>query len=348
MELTKRLFGIYPGGKEAWLYTLQAGELTLELTDAGAAWVSLIVPSERYGKEDILLGHPSFKAYVNNTCFFGATVGRFANRISGAAFSLEGKEYHISENKPGCSLHGGEQGFSKRLWRAKPYKDGDGVYVRFELESPDGDQGYPGNLKAAVTYGITEKNELAADYRADVDALCPVNLTNHAYFNLGGAGSGRNVLSNELMLYSSSYINIDENLIPTGELADTKNTPFDFSRPKSLGQDLPQIRENGGDGYDHCFVIDGEAGKLRPFCELYDPVSGRKMKGYTTQPGVQVYTGNMLKAVPGKRGTVYHKYGGICLETEYFPDSPNRKEFPCSVFGPKRPYREKTVFTFEW
>lgn len=347
MKISKNVFGTLSNGRSVELYMLEAGDLSFSLSTLGATWTALTVPSKKSGKEDVLLGYSSFDGYVNNTSFFGVTVGRFANRISGARFCLEGKEYHVSQNKKDCSLHGGRMGFSRLVWRAEPYTDRDGVYVRFELKSADGDQGFPGNMKAVVTYGITKKNELVAIYEAGVDALCPVNLTNHAYFNLAGEGSARDVLSTELKLYSSSYVDIDESLMPTGKILSVENTPLDFRNRKALGRDIHPLLESGIGGYDHCFVIDGEEGNLRPFAEMYEPFTGRLMKGFTTQPGVQLYTGNMLHSVHGKIGSLYGKHGGFCLETEHFPDSPNQSHFPSAVFGPQRNYLEKTVFVFD-
>jgi aldose 1-epimerase len=219
------------------------------------------------------------------------------------------------------------------------------VFVRFELKSQDGDEGYPGNLVAAVSYGLTKSNEVVADYQARVDTPCPVSLTNHAYFNLAGEGKG-DILSTELKLFCSSYVAVDANLIPTGALIPVEHTPCDCRTAKPIGTDIQALPDTGG--YDHCFVIDGDAGELRPFAEAYDHESGRAMRGFTTQPGVQFFSGNNIQAVSGKIGSVYDKYSGFCLETQHFPDSPNRPEFPSAVFGPDRDYHEKAVFAFDW
>ncbi|MCL2232832.1 MAG: galactose mutarotase [Treponema sp.] len=346
MKITKKTFGVLSNGKKVHLYTLKAGELSLSISTLGATWTSLRVPSEK-GTDDILLGFSSFDGYVNNR-YFGVTVGRFANRIRGAKFSLRGKEYHLHQNHGEHSLHGGRVAFSKLLWKAEAYEERDGVFVRFELKSPDGDEGFPGNLKAAASYGLTKSNELVADYEAKVDTPCPVNLTNHAYFNLAGEGRGTNVLSTELKLYSSSYLEVDDKLIPTGKLIPTANTPLDFRAKKPIGRDIQPLAETSIGGYDHCFVIDGEPGELRPFAEAYEPSSGRSMRAFTTQPGVQFFSGNNLSSVQGKIGSVYEKYDGFCLESQHFPDSPNRPEFPSSIFGPDRDYHEKAVFAFDW
>jgi len=225
------------------------------------------------------------------------------------------------------------------LWKSTAYRDSKGVFVRFELESPDGDGGFPGNLKAVVTYGLSKSNEIIARYEAKADAPTPVNLTNHAYFNLEGEGSA-SVASHELRLHSSSYVEVDDALIPTGRLIPVRDSPFDFRKRKPFLRDCAE-------GYDHCFTIDGDPGKLRPCAEVFEPVSGRIMKVSTTQPGVQFYTGNMLTGIPGKAGSIYAKHTGFCLETQHFPDSPNRTEFPSSIFAPGRNYHEKSVFAFE-
>jgi aldose 1-epimerase len=356
MKISKRTFGVLSSGKKVSLYTLKAGDLSLSLSTLGATLTCLMVPSSKKGREDVLLGYPVLGPYTANRPFIGATIGRFGNRIGGGAFTLEGKSYRLYRNDGENTLHGGRRGFDKLLWKAEAYEERDGVFVRFELESPDGDEGFPGKLKAAVSYGLTKSNEIIADYQAKVDAPCPVNLTNHAYFNLAGEGSG-DILSHELTLFASSYVEIDKNLIPTGKLIPVQNTPFDFRTRKPIGRDLGGPGVPGADdpfgsgvpqGYDHCFVVDGEAGKLRPCAEVFEGSSGRTMRVFTTQPGVQFYTGNSLNGIAGKVGSVYGRHGGFCLETQHFPDTPNQAVFPPCIFGPQRPYHEKALFAFEW
>jgi aldose 1-epimerase len=317
--------------------------MSLSVTTLGAHWVSLFAPSRSGRKDDVLLGYSTLDGYTRNKPYIGATIGRFGNRIGGARFSLGDKEYNLYRNDGPHSLHGGRRGFDKLLWKAESYEEKDGVFVRFELTSPDGDEGYPGNLKAAVSYGLTKSNEIVADYQAKVDAPCPVNLTNHAYFNLAGEGSG-DVLSHQVLLHASSYVAVDESLIPTGVLVPVQNTPFDFRTAKPVNRDLAAA----GGGYDHCFALDGGGGALSPCAEVSEPRSGRVMRVFTTQPGVQFYTGNFLDGVAGKAGSVYGKHAGFCLETQRFPDSPNRKEFPPAIFGPGLDYHEKALFSFDW
>jgi len=339
MKINKETFGVLSNGKKVFLYTLKAGDLKLCLSSFGATWTSLFVPARTGGKDDVLLGYSGLNGYLTNEAFLGVTVGRFANRVGGGVFSLNGSEYRLDRNDGNHSLHGGRRGFDKMLWKSEAYEESGGVYVRFELESPDGDSGYPGNLKAEVTYGVTKSNEVVIRYEAKADAPTPVNLTNHAYFNLAGEGAG-SILSHELCLYSSSYIEIDDTLIPTGRLIPVRDSPFDFRERKPFMRDRAE-------GYDHCFTIDGDVGKLRPCAEVFETGSGRTMKVFTTQPGIQFYTGNLLPGITGKAGAKYAKHTGFCLETQHFPDSPNRPDFPSCIFGPDREYREKSVFTFE-
>ena len=347
MKIAKKTFGILSCGKKVHLYTLKAGDLSLSISTLGATWTSLTLPSRTKGTDDILLGFSSFDGYVNNK-YLGVTVGRFANRIGGAKFSLGGKEYSLYKNNGENSLHGGKIGFSRKVWKAEAYEDRDGVFVRFELKSPDGDEGYPGNLKAAVSYGLTKSNEVVADYEAKVDVPSPVNLTNHSYFNFAGEGRGINILSTELKLYSSLYVDVDKALIPTGKLLATENTPLDFKIRKPIGRDIQALVPGSAGGYDHCFVVNGEPGKLRPFAEVYEPYTGRSMKGFTTQPGVQFFSGNNIDNMPGKIGSVYEKFSGFCLETQHFPDAPNQPDFPSAIFGHDRDYHERAVFAFDW
>jgi len=348
MKITKKTFGVLSSGKKVHLYILKAGDLALSLSTLGATWTGLKVPSREKGTDDILLGYSSFGSYIYNSTFQGVTVGRFANRIGKARFSLNGKDYSLCKNDGENTLHGGKIGFSSHLWKAEAYEERDGVFVRFELKSPDGEEGYPGNLRAVVSYGLTKSNELVADYEAKVDAPCPINLTNHSYFNLAGESRGFDILSTELQLFCSSYLEVDNALIPTGKLLSTEKTPLDFKVRKSIGEDINALTKTSAKGYDHCFVVDGEPGKLRPFAEVYEPFTGRYMRGFTTQPAVQLYTGNMLSSVAGKIGSVYGQFGGFCLETQHFPDSPNKSEFPSAIFGPDRDYHEKAVFAFDW
>jgi len=342
MKIIEKTFGILSNGKKVHLYTLKAGDLKLCLCDYGATWTSLTLPSQKGIKNDILLGFTDFGGYLQNNPYMGVTVGRYANRIKRGNFSIDGKTYQLDINNGDNTLHGGNRGFDKILWKSEAYEKGDGIFVRFELDSPDGDCGFPGNVKAVVSYGLTKSNELIAVYEAKADELTPINLTNHSYFNLAGEGSGL-IFSHELCLHSSSYVEIDEELIPTGHLIPVLDSAFDFRKSKPIGRDL----DDKLTGYDHCFTVDGDPGKLRPCAEVYEAKSGRTMRVFTTQPGIQFYTGNMLKGLPGKSGSIYTKHTGFCLETQHFPDSPNQNNFIPAIFGPGENYHEKTVFSFE-
>jgi len=343
MKIDKKTFGILSNGKKVKLWTISAGDLKLSLTNYGAAWTSLIVPSRKGVKDDVLLGYSNLDGYLHNEPFIGVTVGRFANRIKNASFSLNGKTYALAANDGKNSLHSGPRGFDKLLWKSEAYEENKGVYVRFEVESPNGDCGFPGNLKAVVIYGLTESNEIICDYYAKVDKPSPVNLTNHAYFNLAGEGKG-DILSHNVLLHSSTYVQVDRNCIPTGRLLPVDGTDFDFKTRQKICSNVSIIKPFKG--YDHCFVVDGEVGKLRPCAEVFEPDSGRLMKVLTTQPGVQFYTGNHLKRVEGKQGSVYVKHSGFCLETQHYPDSPNQNTFPSCIAGPGKDYHEKAVFSF--
>jgi len=340
MYIKEKKFGVLSNGKKVKLYTLNAGDLTLSLTNYGATWTSLMVPSRNGAFDDVLLGYSGLEGYLNNQPFIGVTVGRFANRIKDAAFTIDGNKYTLTANDGRNNLHSGPRGFDRLIWKSDAYEYNDGVFVRFELESPDGDCGFPGKLNAVVVYGLTKNNEIKASYNAKVDKPCPVNLTNHAYFNLAGEGKG-NILSHEVLLYSSSYVEVDKNAIPTGKLIDVKDTPFDFTQRRHIDANLGKLV-----GYDHCFTVDGEIGKMRPCAEVIEQDSGRIMKVFTTQPGVQFYTGNFLNNVAGKQGSVYMKHSGFCLETQHFPDTPNQDGFPPCIAGPDGDYGEKAVFAF--
>jgi aldose 1-epimerase len=346
MEIKKRIFGYLSNGKKVYLYTLSAGDLKLSLTNIGAAWTSLILPSQKGHKDDVLLGFSSLDGYLNNEQFFGVTVGRFANRIKDASFTLNGKKYQLEKNDGNNCLHSGSRGFDKLLWKSEAYEESAGVYVRFEIKSPDGDCGFPGNLKAVVSYGLTKSNEIIAHYEVKVDEPSPVNLTNHAYFNLAGEGRG-NILSHEVLLHSSSYVETDAQNIPTGKIVPAEGN-FAFKTRRRIDANMGKLN-----GYDHCFVVDGEVGKLRPCAEVYENTSGRSMKIFTTQPGVQFYTGNYLDNVRGKQGIRYVKHSGFCLETQHYPDTPNQDgskgvRFPPCIARPDRDYDEKAVFVFDF
>ena len=342
--VTHASFGKLPSGEEAQIYTVKDSAVEMRLTTFGARVVSLST-TDRNGKMGgVVLGFDDVEDYVKDTkTYFGSVPGRYANRIALGKFTLDGKQYTLPINNPPNSLHGGTDGFERRNWTAKEIPNG----VEFMLVSPDGDQGYPGTLTAHVRYAL-RGNTVRIDYIATTDKATLVNLTNHAYFNLGGDGSGT-ILDEKLMIDADRYTPIDATSIPVGELAPVAGTPFDFTTPHSIGErigaDNPQLKN--GSGYDHNFVLRGKAGELRPAAKVYDPASGRVLSVETTEPGVQFYSGNFLDgSLPSRSGGKYGLRSGFCLETQHYPDSPNHPDYPSTELKPGQMYRSVTTWTF--
>ena len=343
-------FGTLPDGSPIELFTFaNAQGIEVRAMTYGGIIVSLRVPDRRGRLDDIVLGHDAAAPYVaNNDPHFGAIVGRYANRIAKGRFALDGKTYQLSINNGPNHLHGGVKGFDNVLWRGEPVQEDRGAGVAFTYTSRDGEEGYPGTLTARVTYTLTQKNELIVDYHATTDAPTMINLSQHSYFNLAGQGA-RDVLDHELQLFADRFTPVDDALIPLGELAPVEGTPFDFRKPTTIGaridRDHVQIRR--GRGYDHNFVLTRAADGLQRAARVVERSSGRTMEVATTEPGVQLYTGNFLDgAITGKQGRVYQRRFGFCLETQHFPDSPNKPSFPSTVLRPGAEYRSRTVFTF--
>jgi aldose 1-epimerase len=343
VSMETKSFGKTAEGEEVKLFTCtNAGGSVLKLTDYGASVVSVEVP-DRDGKlANVNLGFERLDGYLGGHPFFGATVGRFCNRIAGGRFTLDGKEYQLAKNNGPHHLHGGDKGFNRYVWKSEAIADDDAVGVRFTHTSPDGDENYPGTLRMTATYTLTNENELRIELTATTDKPTVVNLTNHNYWNLAGAGSG-NILDHVLTLEADKYLPVDDTLIPTGELAAVKGTPFDFTKPTAIGSRFDQLQ---GDptGYDHCYVLRGQDGKLALAARVQSPKSGRVMEIYTTQPGVQLYTGNFLDGSAANGGNQQHE--GFCLETQHYPDSPNKPEFPTTVLRPGETFRAVTVHRF--
>jgi aldose 1-epimerase len=331
-------FGILSDGSEPRLYLLDNGTMRAAITNYGAIITSVLVPSGKAEAVDVVLGPSTLAGYASRHPYFGASVGRFANRIADARFSLDGKEYKLAANNGRNHLHGGLKGFDRRLWAAETYTENGAACVRMKLRSVDGDEGYPGNLDVVATFSLDQDNKLGIRYEAISDAATPVNLTNHSYFNLGGEGNG-SILDHELELPAIQYLAVNEGLIPDGSPRSVAATPFDFRQKKPIGKD---IAEAGG--FDHCFVIDGT--DLRTAARVKDPLSGRTLELRTTMPGVQFYSGNFLAGFSGKRGSVYDKHAGFCLEAEYFPDSPNRPDFPSCILRPGQEYNHLIEYSF--
>jgi len=340
-----RPFGVLDG-QPIERYTLRnAAGVCVSILTYGGIIQSLEVPDRDGRLTNVTLGFSSLDGYLAGSPFFGALIGRFANRIAHGRFALDGVEYQLPINNGPNSLHGGTVGFDKRVWRASVVDDG----LRLTLDSPDGDQGYPGSLHVDVLYSLLE-NDLRIDYRATCDAPTVVNLTNHAYFNLGGEGTG-SVEDHVLTLFASRYTPIDASLIPTGSIESVAGTPLDFTTPHAIGERLRDGHEQvvHAQGYDHNFLIDGADGSLMPAAKVEHPPSGRTLEALTTEPAIQLYVGNLLDAtLVGTSGRVYRETDGFTLETQHFPDSPNRPEFPSTVLRPGETFSSTTVYRFGW
>ena len=335
-------FGTTKNGKTVEVYTLTNKHgLVAKVMTWGATLTELHVPDKDGNADSVVLGFNEFAKYEAGHPFFGSTTGRVANRIAKGKFSIDGKQYSVAVNNGPNHLHGGPNGFDKQLWKAQPIKSGDGPAVKFTYLSPDGDQGFPGNLDTTVIYTLTNNDELKIEYTAKTDKPTIVNLTNHSYFNLAGEGSGT-VLDQVLMLNADRYTVFDATQIPTGKIAPVAGTPLDFRKPTPIGDHIEEAK-----GYDHNFVLNGLAKQMKLAARVVDPKSGRTMEIHTDQPGVQLYTANGLDgSITGLSGKRYPKYGAFCLETQHFPDSVNRPEFPTVILRPGETYHTVTVHKF--
>jgi aldose 1-epimerase len=305
----------------------------------------LMVPAKDGKILDVILGYDSLAAYEKNNPFFGALVGRYGNRIGKGKFSLDGKEYSLVKNNNGNHLHGGTKGFDKVFWNIEELAVENGVALKLSYLSKDMEEGYPGNLQTEVIYTLTDDNTVKFDYKATTDKKTIVNLTQHTYFNLNGGKS--DILSHVIALNADRFVAVDETLIPTGELKEVANTPFDFRTPFVIGGRINAKDQQieFGKGYDHCWVINGEG--LKQTAVVYDSTSGIEMQVFTTEPGVQFYTGNFLNgSLTGKNNVVYNQRTGFCLETQHFPDSPNKNNFPSVVLNPGETYTSQTTYNF--
>ena len=344
MNAHKEPFGQTPDGMDVLIYTLTNSKgLRARITNFGATLVSMHVPDRDGNLVDITLGFDNLDQYVAPNAYFGCTVGRYANRIANATFTLDGTEYKLAANHGAHHLHGGEKGFDKAVWKTEEAVAAeDEAWVKMSYLSADGEEGYPGNLRCTVTYTLTNADELRLSYKAETDKKTVVNLTNHSYWNLAGQGSG-DILGHELLLNATKFTLIDTDLIPTGMIASVQDTPLDFTQPKKIGARMHQ----SGTGYDHNFVLTGDDGVLKPCAQVTEPKSGRVMEILTTEPGVQFYTANHLDgALVGKNGHAYDRHTGFCLETQHYPDSPNKPDFPSTVLNPGDRYTSTTVYKF--
>jgi aldose 1-epimerase len=346
--VTHAPYGRMPDGAPVDVYTLtNASGMEVRAITYGAFVVSLRTPDRQGRLDDVVLGFDTLEGYLKSGSHMGSVIGRYGNRIANAKFTLDGKTYALAANDGANHIHGGVKGFDRSVWAAKEVLRGGDVGVAFTLVSPDGDEGYPGRLTTRVTYTLTPKNELVVDYEATTDKPTLVNLTQHSYFNLAGQANG-DILDHELTILAGRYTPVVAGLIPTGELVSLDGSPLDFRKATRIGaridQDDPQLKL--GRGYDHNYVIDRKGPGLVPAARVVDPKSGRTMEVRTTEPGIQLYTGNWLGEETGKAGRVYPKRSGFCLETQHYPDSPNRPAFPSTVVRPGETYRTQTVFAF--
>lgn len=345
--IEKQDFGKTPDGESVEIYTLlNRGGLKAKVMTYGALLTELHVP-DRVGRlSDVVLGFDNLDGYLKGHPYFGATTGRYANRIAKAQFMLNGTVYSLATNNGPNSLHGGIKGLDKRVWKARDVSTPTGAALELTYVSPDGEEGFPGTLSIKVTYTLTHSDELRIDYEATTDKDTVVNLTNHSYFNLAGAGEG-DILGHILQLNSDKYTPVDETSIPLGDIVTVNNTVMDFTTPTAIGARWNQLKGNPG-GYDHNYVLNQvHPGKLTLAADVYEPTTGRRLTIHTTEPGVQLYTGNYLDgSVVGKGKKAYLKNFGFCLETQHFPDSPNKPQFPSTVLKPGQVYRSTTIHKF--
>lgn len=345
--IEKSAFGTLPDGAPVDLYTLRnARGMEVKISTYGGTITAWTAPDKTGNYADITLGCDSLAGYLRGTPYFGAIIGRYGNRIAKGKFTLDNATYTLATNNIGNHLHGGIQGFDKVLWTATPF-DGEEPNLKLTYLSKDGEEGYPGNLSVTVVYTLLKDNALKIDYTATTDKATVVNLTNHAYFNLAGKGD---IPGHELTLHANRFLPVDSTLIPTGELRPVAGTVFDFTKSTPIGariNDTADIQIRYGLGYDHCWVLSDTSGELRPAATLYEPQSGRLMEVLTTEPAVQFYSGNFLDGtVRGKGGVLYRHRTGLCLETQHYPDSPNKPAFPGTVLRPGEMYESTTVYQF--
>jgi len=346
MDIEKQKFGTTKRGEDVDIYALKNDNgCEARITNYGGILVSLKVPDRSGQLGDVVLGYETLNEYIENNPFFGAIVGRYGNRIAKGRFRLGDETYTLATNNGENHLHGGVLGFDKVVWDVKEIREAERVGLELTYLSKDGEEGYPGNLSTTVRYLWTNDNEFQIDYAATTDRQTVVNLTHHSYFNLAGKGD---ILGHELMIDAGQFTPVDEGLIPTGELRGVRGTPMDFTKPTAVGARIDQEDEQlkFGLGYDHNWVLNGYDGSLRMVARVYEPATGRVMEVHTTEPGVQFYTGNFLDGMTGKNGTAYHKRYGLCLETQHFPDSPNKPDFPSTVLKPGDKYVSTTIYAF--
>ena len=345
---SKVLIGKMNNGEEVHKFLLKNKDCEVEIISLGAIITRIKVPDKNGKLLDVALGFNSLEPYLNEHPYFGAIIGRYANRIDNGKFTVDDVEYNLALNNNGTSLHGGIKGFDKVNWKVVSYDDKTHTSIKLNYLSKDMEEGYPGNLNVYVTYKLTNENELVIQYNAETDKKTILNLTQHSYFNLSGESSG-DVSDHNLEIYADSYLPVNEKIIPTGDIEKVQGTPFDFVKSKKIGRDinLDHYQLSLGNGYDHCWVLNDFDGSVRKIASAYSDQSGIKMDVYTDQPGVQLYTGNFLNgSISSKKGLKYEKRSGFCLETQHFPDSPNKAFFPNVYLNPGEKFQSRTVYKF--
>lgn len=343
MEITKNIFGTLPDGRDAMLFSLKNDRgMEVDITNYGGIITALRIPDKHKTPGDIVLGFGNLDDYLGEHPYFGAIVGRYANRITQGRFTLEGREYTLVQNNGPNHLHGGTEGFDKKLWTAVTEKTLDAVTLKLGYQSPDMEEGYPGNLLVEVDYTLNDQNELIIAYRATTDKTTQVNLTNHSYFNLNNCRG--DILGHELMIDADRVTELDETSVPTGKILDVGGTCFDFRSAKPIGEEIAQTPP----GYDINYIVNDYDGELKRIATLYHEGSGRVMDVLTTQPGVQLYTSNYVENIRGKEGVVYQKHAAVCLETQHYPDTPNHPSFPSTALHPGETYHQVTIYRFKW
>lgn len=341
MNIEKKPFGTTPEGKEVQKYTLINNQgMEVDIITFGAIITAIRVPDRDREPGDVVLGFDTLEEYLGDHPYFGAMVGRVCNRVGNSRFELEGRIFHITANEGTNQLHGGKKGFDKRVWTASSHKTLEQVSLILGYASADGEEGYPGALMVEVEYSLNDRNELGINIRAKTDKATHVNLTNHSYFNLNNCDG--TIREHELMIEADRITELDQESIPTGKILPVESTPYDFRLPTEIGERIDQVAP----GYDINYVLAMESRDLRKVAAVFDPVSGRTMEVLTTLPGVQLYTTNHVDGIKGKEGKVYEKHSAVCLETQYFPDSPNQAHFPSTVLMPEEEYSATTIYRF--
>lgn len=344
LNVNKDRFGLLSDGSVVNLFTVENGKMSFSASSYGPTLTSINLPDGKGGTVDVLLGFSTLEGWVIDGSCFGTGVGRFANRISGHSFELDGVKYELDDNDSGCMLHGGFDRWEKKLWTAEECRTEYGTGVSFKRLSPDGEQHFPGNVDVTQSFTLNEDNVLTLEYTATTDKPTPINITNHAYFNLKGYNGGA-VYDQELQLNCDYILEPESNSpVPNGNKLPVADTVFDFTKPKLIGTDIAKV----GAGYDHCYCMNGYKGdgKILDMGYVKDPASGRTMAVKTNQPGIQLYTGNYIEGIKGKNGFVYHSHGALCLETQDFPDAPNKSQFPNCILRPGEVYHRVTQYCF--